>query len=90
MGSFFYLYNILDACDLSFLLTVSIFFFAIGGVMTYFNILCFVPMSLIPYLTIFSIVVTNDFLEDMISVLDLFYPVYHKTKVIILEISISV
>ena len=71
------------ACNFSVLLTVSIFFFAIGGVMDSFTTLGFVPMSVFPSLTILYVVVTNDFLEDMISVLDLLYPVYNKIKVII-------
>ena len=51
--------------------------------MAYFTTLGFVIMSLFPSLTIFSLVVTNDFLEDMISVLDFLYPVNYKTKVIL-------
>ena len=50
--------------------------------MAYITTLGFVPMSVFPSLTILSVVVTNDFLEDMISVLDLIYPVYYKIKVI--------
>ena len=42
----------------------------------------FVPMSLILSLKILLLVVTNAFLEDMISVLDLLYAVYYKSKVI--------
>ena len=42
----------------------------------------FVPMSVIPSLTICPVVVTNDFLVNMISVLDLLHPVYYKIKVI--------
>ena len=39
-------------------------------------------MSVVPSLIILFVVVTNEFLEDMISVLDLLYPVYYKIKVI--------
>ena len=74
----------------SIFLTVSILFFIMGGVMASFTTLGFVPISLIYSLTIFSIVVTNDFLEDMIPVLDLLYLVYYKTKIIVPAISISV
>ena len=81
---------ILDPCDLYVLLTVSILFFYMGGVMAYFTTLGFVPMSLIPSLAILSVVVTNNFLEDMISLIDLLYPVNYKTKVIVLAILISV
>ena len=69
------------ACNFSVLLTVSILFFAIGGVMYSYTTLGFVPMSVFPSLKILYVVVTNDFLEDMISVLDLLYPVYKKIKV---------
>ena len=62
--------------DFSFLLTVSILFFAMGGVVASFTTLGFVPMSVFPSLKILSVIVTNDFLEGMISVLDLLYPVY--------------
>ena len=54
-----------------------------GVVIASFNKLGFFSMSLIPSLTFLSVLVTNDFLEDMISVLDLLYPVYYKTKVIV-------
>ena len=87
MDSYFFQ---LDTCDFSVLLTVSIFIFAMGGVMASFTILCFVLVSLIPSLIFFSLVVTNDFLEDMISVLDLFYPIYYKIKAILPAISISI
>ena len=60
------------------------------GVMASLTMLGFVPMSLIISLKIISVVVTNDFLEDMILVLDLLYPFYYKTKVILPEILISI
>ena len=41
--------------------------------MVYFTTLSFVLVSLIPSLKILSVVLTNAFLEDMISVLDLLY-----------------
>ena len=50
----------------------------------------FFSVSFIPSLKISSVVVTIDFLEEMISVLALLYPVYQKTKVILPAISISV
>ena len=81
---------ILDACDFSVLLTVSILFFAMGGVMASFTTLGFVPMSLFPSLKFLSVEVTNEFLEDTILVLDLLYPFYYKTKLILPEIPISV
>ena len=74
---------ILDAYDFYVLLNVSILFFAMGGVMDSPTTLGSVPMSLIPSLKLLSVVVTNAFLEDMISVLDLLYPGYYKTKVIV-------
>ena len=86
MDSFF----LLGACGFSVLLTVSILFFAMGGVMAYFNTLGFVPMTLNNYLKFFPLVVTNDVLEYMISVLDLLYLVYYKTKVIVTGIYINV
>ena len=52
---------LLDACDFSALLTVSIFFFVMGGVIAYFTTLGFVPMSVFPYLTTVLVVVTNEF-----------------------------
>ena len=74
---------ILDACGFSVLLTVLILFFSMGVVMASFVTLGFVPISLIPSWEILSVVVTNDFLEDMILVLGLLYPVYYKNKVIL-------
>ena len=53
--------DLFDACDFSVLLTVSIFFFAIGGVMDSFTILDFF-MSVLPYLITVLVVVTNAFL----------------------------
>ena len=50
--------------------------------MASFTTLGSVSMSLIPSLGIFYVVVTNGFLEDMILVLDMFYLVCFKTKVI--------
>ena len=44
-----------------------------------------VSVSLIPYLKFLSVVATNVFLEDMILVLDIFYSVCYKTKVILPE-----
>ena len=58
--------------------------------MVYFTTLGFVLMSLIPSFINLLLVLINEFLEDMISVLDLIYPVYYKTRVILLAISISV
>ena len=52
---------LLDAYDLSVLLTVSILFFAMRWVMASSTTLGFVSMSLIPSLTIFSVVMTNGF-----------------------------
>ena len=52
---------LLDSCDFYFLLTVSIFFFEIGGVMASFTTLGFVIMSVFHYLTTIPVVVTNDF-----------------------------
>ena len=49
------------ACDFSFLLTVSISFFAIGGGMSFFTTIGFVPISVFPSLTTVSLVVTNAF-----------------------------
>ena len=72
----------LGACDFYVLLTVSIFFFEMVGVMDSFTTLWFVPMSVFPSLEILLVVVTNAFLEDMISVIDLLCPVYYKIKVI--------
>ena len=75
---------------------VSLFFYilknilAMGGVMAYLTTLGFVLISLIYSLTFFSFVVTNEFLEDMILVLDLLYPIYYKTKLILPEVSIGV
>ena len=57
-------------------------FFEIGGVMDSFTTLGFFFMSLFPYLTTVSVVVTNAFLEDMISVLNILYPGNYKIKVI--------
>ena len=37
-----------------------------------------------------SVLVTNEFLEDIISVIDILYPIYYKTKVILPSISISI
>ena len=51
------------------------FIFAMGGVMDFFTTLGFVSVSLIPSLTIFYVLVNNGFLEDMILVLVLLYPV---------------
>ena len=45
-------------------------------------------MSLTHSLAIFSVVVTNGFLEDIILVLDILYPVCHKTKVIYRKIQL--
>ena len=56
------------------------------GVMAYLTISGFVLVSLISSLGFLSLVVTSEFLEDMISVLDIIYPVYYKTKVILPEI----
>ena len=91
-----------------FWLTVSIFLFSMGGVMTYFITLAFFPISVFPYFTTVLVVVTNAFsvssesplvfptvipglsdffcnrsliFEDMISVLDLLYPVNYIIKV---------
>ena len=64
---------LLDDCGFSILFTVSIFLFEMLGVMNYFTTICFVPMSLIPSLKFSSVVVTNDFLKDIILVLDLIY-----------------
>ena len=56
---------LLDACDFSFLLNVSIFFFAeIEVLMDYFTTFCFdlyflSTMSLFPYLITVSVLVTN-------------------------------
>ena len=50
---------LLDDCYLSVLLTVSILFFAMGGVMASFATLGFFPMSVLPSLTIVPVVVTN-------------------------------
>ena len=61
----------LNACDFSVLLTVSILLIAMREVMAFLTTLGFVTMSLIPSLTVLLLVVTNDFLEDMILVLDL-------------------
>ena len=83
-------FYIFDDFGLSVLFTVSIFFFSMVGVMDSFTTVLFVLVSLIPSSAIFYLVVTNDFLEDMISVLDFLYPVYYKTKVILPAISISV
>ena len=69
---------------------VNIIIFAMGGVMDSFTTLGFVPISLILSLKILSLVATNEFLEDMILVIDPLYPVYYKTKVIVRVISISV
>ena len=55
-----------------------------------FTTLHFVSVSLIPSLMILYLVVKNDFLKDMISVLDIFYPFYQKIKVIVRSISIRV
>ena len=52
---------LLDACDFSFLLTLSIFFFSIGGVMSSFTTLSFPPMTVLTSLTAVSVVVTNPF-----------------------------
>ena len=71
MDSYIFL---LDDCGLYVLLTVSILFFAIEGVMSYFTTLGFVLMSAFPSLTLFSLVETNDVLEDMILVIDLLFP----------------
>ena len=87
MDLYFFL---LDACGLSVLLTVSIFYFKMGGLMASLTTRGFVSMSLIPSLEILSVVVTNDFLEDMILVLGIIYLVYHKTKVILPAVLISV
>ena len=76
-----YLY-FFNAYDFSVLLTVSILFFAMVVVMASFTTLVFVAILLIPSLEKISLVVTNAFLEDMISVLDLLYPFYYKIKVI--------
>ena len=59
-------------------------------VMASFTTLGFFLTSLFPFLKILSLVVTNAFLEEMILVLDLIYPVYYKTKIILPAISISV
>ena len=59
---------LLDACDFSVLLTASIFCFSeIRGVMASFTTLGFVliflsTVSVFPYLTTMSVVVTNEFL----------------------------
>ena len=72
-----YLYFfLLDACGFYVLMTVSILFFAMVGVMDSFTTVNFFPMSLIPSLEILSVVVTNKFLEDMILVIDILYLVY--------------
>ena len=47
-----------------------------------FSTLGSVPMSLILSLKILSVVLNNEFLEHMILVLDILYPVYYKIKVI--------
>ena len=67
---------ILDACGFSVLLTGLILFFTMEVVMDSLTTSGFVLVSLIPYFIILSLVVTNEFLEDMILVLDLLYPVY--------------
>ena len=72
---------LLDDCGFSILLTVSIFFLAMGVVMDSFTALVFVPVSLSLPMTTFLVVVTNDFSEDMVTVLDLLYPVNYKIKV---------
>ena len=53
--------------------------------MDFFTTLGFVSMSLISFLTILPVVVTNGFLEDTILVIDILYPVFYKAKVIVLE-----
>ena len=85
--NFFFL---LDACGLSFLLTVSILFFSMGVVIDTFTTLGVSHMLLIPSLKFLFVVGSNEFLEDMILVIDIIYPVYYKTKVIVQVISISV
>ena len=74
-----------DACGLSISLTVSILFFAMGLVIASLAILGFVYVSLIPSLTIFSVVVTNGFLEDMVLMPDFIFQVFYKSKVILPE-----
>ena len=78
-AGFIYFFNVFE---FSALLTVSVFFFAMGGVMDYFKVLGYVPMSVFHSLKNKLVVVTNDFLEDIISVLDRLYPVCYKIKVI--------
>ena len=51
--------------------------------MDFFTTLGFVSVLFIHSLTIFSVVVTNGFLEDMILVLDLLHMFCHKIKVIL-------
>ena len=71
-----------DSCGLSVMLTVSILFFEMGRVMDYLTPLGF-SHAINPLFDKFSVVVTNDFLEDMIFMLDLIYLYYYKTKVIL-------
>ena len=52
-----------------------------------YTTLSFFSISLISSLTIVYVVATNVFLEDMILVLDIFYLVCYKTKVISPEFS---
>ena len=59
------------------------FYFSLPWVMSFFTTLGFVSISLIPFLTIFYVVCTNSFLEDIILVLDIFLLVCYKTKVIL-------
>ena len=66
---------LLYACGFSVLLTVSISFFVMGGVMASFTALGFSPKLIISSLEILSVVATNDFLEDTALVLDLLFPV---------------
>ena len=51
--------------------------------MDFYTTLGFVSISLIPSLPILYVVATNNFLWYMILVLDIFYLVFYKTKVIL-------
>ena len=53
---------LLDACDFSVLLTLSILFISMGVLMSSFTTLGFVPNSVFPSLITVSVVVTNAFL----------------------------
>ena len=68
-------YLLLDACDFSVSLTVSIFFFN-GMSDGFLHHIKFCFHAINPFFDHFYVVVTNGFLEDKILVLDILEQVY--------------